>query len=285
MSFDPRVTPARPDLAARYLKGRVTAERFADPVTYVVTAAVAPVRRGPSLDAECDTEALMGERVFVYDIADAGWCWGQLESDGYVGWLPTAALGPDGPAPTHRVAALRTLIFPGPSIKLPPVASPPLGARLAVARADGPLAELEAGGGFVPLRHLALLDAFEADWVAVAERFLGTPYLWGGKSAAGIDCSGLVQVSLSACGIACPRDSDMQERALGEALEIAGGLPPLRRGDLVFWKGHVALVRDEATLIHANAFHMAVAVEPIIEAITRIRAAGSDVIAVKRFAA
>lgn len=281
MRLDPRLTPARPDLAARHLEGQVEAARFADALTRVVTAAVAPVRREPSPHAALDTEALMGERVAVYETTDDGWCWGQLESDGYVGWLPATALAEDGAVPTHRVAALRTLVFPGPSIKLPPVASPPLGARLAIARAEAPLAAL-AGGGFVPLVHLAPLDRHEPDWVAVADRFTGAPYLWGGKTSAGIDCSGLVQVALTACGISCPRDSDMQERAVGEALEWNGGLPPVRRGDLVFWKGHVAIARDQDTLIHANAYHMAVAVEPMADAIARIRAGGSEVIAVRR---
>jgi cell wall-associated NlpC family hydrolase len=131
----------------------------------------------------------------------------------------------------------------------------------------------------VPARHLALLGANEPDFVAVAERFLDVPYLWGGKTSLGLDCSGLVQVSLAACGIASPRDSAVQEQALGKPLASVGDV---RRGDLVFWKGHVAIVRDEASLIHANAFHMTVAIEPIGEAITRIRAAGGEVASVRR---
>jgi cell wall-associated NlpC family hydrolase len=122
----------------------------------------------------------------------------------------------------------------------------------------------------------------ESDFVAVAERFLGTPYLWGGKTSLGLDCSGLVQVALAACGIAAPRDSDVQEKALGKPLASSTDLSKLRRGDLLFWKGHVAIVRDEATLIHANAFHMAVVIEPIEEAIARIRAAGSEVTSLRR---
>ena len=154
----------------------------------------------------------------------------------------------------------------------------PLGCRLAVARIEEPFA-VTTSGGFIPTRHLVPIDAKETDFVAVAERFLGAPYLWGGKTSLGLDCSALVQVALAACGIACPRDSDMQENALGAPLADRS---VLYRGDLLFWKGHVAIVRDQTTLVHANAFHMAVAIEPIREAVARIRAAGSEVTSVRR---
>jgi hypothetical protein len=277
-AFDPRTTPARPDLAARHLQGRVAAARFVDGTVREVRDESAPLRREPSPDAPLDTEVLKGELVTVYETNEEGWCWGQLDRDGYVGWLPANALGAPGPPATHAVTALRTLAFPGPSIKLTPVAGFSLGCRLAVARIEGPLAVTACG--YVPARHLAPIDAIEPDFVAVAERFVGVPYLWGGKTSLGIDCSGLVQVALTAAGIVCPRDSDMQEKALGMA--VPTGLPDLRRGDLVFWKGHVAIARDGATLVHANAFHMAVAVEPVAEAIARIATGGSTVSAVKR---
>jgi len=278
---DPRLTPARPDLAARHLQGRVTAARFVDGVIREVVDAQASLRRVPAPDAPLDTEALHGERVTVYETTDEGWCWGQLAADGYVGWLPDNALATPGPAPTHKVTALRTLVFPGPSIKLPPTAALPLGARVAVARTQEAFA-VTAAGGFLPAQHLAALDVMEPDFVAVAERFVGTPYLWGGKTSLGLDCSGLVQVALTASGLPCPRDSDMQEAAVGTEIAWQSDPSALRRGDLLFWKGHVAIVRDAATLVHANAHHMAVAVEPIAEAIARIRTAGSKVTSVKR---
>jgi cell wall-associated NlpC family hydrolase len=281
MTYDPRITPARPDLAAKHLEGRVAAARFVDGVVREVVAPQAPVRRDPSPDAPLDTEALQGERVTLYEATDEGWAWGQLAGDGYVGWLPAAALAAPGPIPTHKVAVLRTLVFPGPSIKLPPTAALPLGARLAIVRHEGRLA-VTAGGGYVPMSHLAPVDAAEPDFVAVAERFLGVPYLWGGKTSLGVDCSGLVQVALTACRIACPRDSDMQEQALGAPVSTDAGFTNLRRGDLIFWKGHVAIVRDAETLLHANAFHMAVAIEPLAAAIARIRAIESEVTRVKR---
>jgi len=276
-SYDPRITPARPDLAANHLAGKVEAARFVDGQVREIADAIAPLRRSPAPDAPLDTEALKGERVTIYESNEEGWSWGQLASDGYVGWLPTAALRDPGPPSTHRVAVPRTLVFPGPSIRLPPLEGLSLGCRIAVTRIDGPLAVTDANG-FVPANHLRPLDTREPDFVAVAERFIGVPYLWGGKSSLGLDCSALVQLALTACGIACPRDSDMQERALGAAVAMSD----LQRGDLVFWEGHVAIVRDATTLVHANAFHMAVAIEAVAEAIPRIRAARSEVTSVRR---
>ena len=276
-NFDPRITPARPDLAAAHLRGKVEAEHFVEGTEQEVIVGLAPVRKEPSHEALLVTEALAGERVTIYQTDEEGWAWGQLATDGYVGWLPAAALLAPRPAPTHRVAALRTLVFPGPSIKLPPMDALPLGARIAVAREQENFA-VTSSGGFVPMRHLAPVANVEPDFVAVAERFVGVPYLWGGKSSLGLDCSGLVQIALTACGIKCPRDSDMQERALGKSASLAG----LQSGDLIFWKGHVAIARGRNSMIHANAFHMAVTIESVAEALARIGAAGSQVTSLRR---
>ena len=277
---DPRLTPARPDIAAKYLEGKVKAVRFVEGEVFEVTEGLAPVRRAPVSDAELLTQALLGERVTIYDRNGEGFAWGQLGSDGYVGWLPDSALAKPTKPPTHKVTALTTLAFPGASIKLPPVASLPMGARVRIAREDATFA-VTPEGHHLPRQHLAPLDARASDFVAVAERFVGAPYLWGGKSAFGIDCSGLVQVSLTSAGTGCPRDSDMQCDGLGRELTAAES-KHLQRGDLIFWKGHVAIVRDADTIVHANAHHMATVIENTKDAMARIKAAGSDVIAIKR---
>jgi cell wall-associated NlpC family hydrolase len=276
---DPRLTPARGDIAAKFLEGKVEAARFIEGETVVVCDAIAPVRAEPFAAAEQMTQALRGERVTIYDRDSEGWAWGQLEADNYVGWLPDAALA-KLPNPTHQIAALRTFAFPGPSIKLPPAETLVLGSQIIVTREDDNFA-VTSEGWFVPKQHVAPLGAIEPDYVAVAERFVGTPYLWGGKSSLGIDCSGLVQLSLNVAGIACPRDSDMQLAALGRALSDEESRQP-QRGDLIFWKGHVAIVRDADTIVHANAFHMATAIETTREAIARIKASGSEVLAIRR---
>ena len=278
-ALDPRLTPARADLAAKELEGKVTAARFVEGRVFEVIEPQTAVCATPAPDVPLLTEALKGERVTIYDMNAEGWAWGQLAADGYVGWLSANALSPAGPSATHKVTALRTFAFPGPSIKLPPLEVLPLGARVAIARVKDRLA-VTRSGAYVPAPHLAPLDFVEPDFVAVAERFLGVPYLWGGKTALGLDCSGLVQVALTAAGRICPRDSDMQEQTLGAP--VAADPARLQRRDLVFWKGHVAIVRDAATLIHANAFHMAVAIEPLAEAIARISEAGSEITSVRR---
>jgi cell wall-associated NlpC family hydrolase len=280
--LDPRTTPARADLAAKHLAGVVEAGRFVEGKRYEIGAPQAPVRDAPSHEAGLLTEALKGEQVTIYDISEQGWAWGQLAADGYVGFLPTSALRAPGPPPTHQVTAVRTLAFPGPSVKLPPLEALSFGCQLVMTHIDGPFA-VTASGAHVPVIHLAPVETKEADYVAVAERFLGTPYLWGGKTSLGMDCSGLLQLALVACGIPCPRDTDMQEQALGSSLALPSEREKFRRGDLLFWKGHVAIVRDAATLLHANAHHMAVASEPIARSITRIRAEGNgEVTSVRR---
>jgi len=277
---DARRLPARPDLAAAHLQGQVAAQRFVVGARRSVVAACAPLRRSPDEQAALETEALYGETVVVYEERD-GFAWGQLERDDYVGYLPAAALGAPVAA-THRVAVLRTHAYPAPSIKLPPRMAISMGACVAIARVAGDFA-LAADGACYWARHLAPLDAFEPDFVAIAERFVETPYLWGGRTSEGIDCSGLAQTALRAAGIAAPRDSDMQARELGAPLADDA---PLRRGDLAFWKGHIGIMADADTLLHANGWHMRVVKERLAEAVSRIAAnGGGDVMSVRRFQA
>src|SRR6185312_9843813 len=234
VALDPRINPFRPEIAASHLRGHVEAKRFVEGRRHQVLEPATALRRAPSHDARLDTEALLGELVMVYEDTDEGWAWGQLETDGYVGWMSSNALGAAGAAPTHKVAVPRAFAFARPDIKMPPAAALPMGARLAVTRQDERFA-ITALGWHVPEVCLVPVKTRQPDFVAVAERFTGTPYLWGGKTSLGLDCSGLVQISLQAAGKSCPRDSDMQELSLGKQSSVAS----LRRGDLVFWKGHV----------------------------------------------
>jgi len=266
MNLDPRLTLARDDLAAQSLEGVIRAARFeaAKPMRLVIP--FAPVRAAPSVEAEQVDQVLFGEIFEVLDFED-GFAWGQAARDGYVGWVEAAGLSPRLLEATHRVVALRTFSFVAPSIKAATRGPFSLNAVVAAGETSGTLTRVE-GAGWMPAAHLMSIGAaFEDDHVAIAERFVGTPYLWGGRDSVGIDCSGLVQQAFYATGRACPRDTDLQA-ALGE--EIA--LDALCRGDLVFWRGHVGMMLDADRLLHANAHHMAVAVESLVQALARMGA-------------
>jgi cell wall-associated NlpC family hydrolase len=280
VAFDRRLTPARADLAAEPLRGLVDAPRYAQGRGMRIIAASAPLRRSPQPDAPLETEALHGESVTVYDEQD-GWAWAQLERDQYVGYLPGAALGAPS-APTHRVAALRMHAYPGPAIKLPPRMALSLGAQLTIVGREGDFAVSE-DGLYVWSRSLTERSAHAPDIVAVAELFLETPYLWGGRTSEGVDCSGLVQTALTAAGVLSPRDSDMMEAVVGEPIAIDDPAARLTRADLIFWKWHVGIMRDPVTLLHANGWHMKTVSEPLAQARERIAAnGGGQVTSVRR---
>lgn len=265
---DPRRTPWRPDLAADHLRGTVAAARFAAGDPHRVSAGTVTLRGAPDETARQTSELLHGEGFTVYD-RQAGWAWGQGTRDGYVGWTREEALRPGAPAAaTHVVTALRSFLFPLPDLKAPVTDALPLGAAVTVVEESGAYGRL-ADGGWVFLRHLAAAGTVEADPVAVAERLLGVPYLWGGRTPLGIDCSGLVQLGLHRAGLDCPRDSDMQRAEVGRWLSPDGAGVAYRRGDILFFPGHVGFMLDGARLLHATAHTMTVTVEPLADVAAR----------------
>lgn len=279
--LDRRCHPFRADLAASRYQGQVAAERYVDGEAAHVTATRAPVHPRPDPSADLDTEALFGESVTIYERA-GGWAWVQLDRDGYVGYLPETALtaGP-APAATHRVAALAAYAYERANARSRPVRALSFGAAVATIAETEDFYEI-AGGGFVGKRHVVAAGHVEPDYVATAERFLGAPYLWGGKSAAGIDCSGLVQLALQAAGITCPRDTDMQAAELGGDVAIADDLAGLTRGDIVYWPGHVGLMVDAMRMVHASGTAMSATLEPVADVARRSRKGGPIAIAIKR---
>jgi cell wall-associated NlpC family hydrolase len=274
VTSDPRLTLALAGpgddwaLADIALEGRVAAPLYVMPESMQVAIPACGLRRAPDPAAEQMDQLLFGERFDILTARD-GFVYGQARRDGYVGWAPREAFSPLGPPPTHWVRALRTFVFAEASIKTLPRLCLSTNALVAVEAVEGRFAKL-ASGGWIPVGHLAPLGEVETDPAAVALRYLGAPYLWGGRDSVGLDCSGLVQQALYACGLFAPRDSDMQAR-LGAAIDHADDLA---RNDLVFWRGHVGMMLDAERLIHANAYHMAVVIEPLAEAIPRIIAAG-----------
>lgn len=277
---DPRRHAYRADLAAESLRGIVDAPAYVAGRPHRVVHAAAPLRRRPGFDAGLDTEVLFGETLLVLDEED-GWAWVQLDRDGYVGYLPADALSVDIVKPTHRVAAIGTFVYERADIKSPPMMHLSINTPLAIFETSGTFCTLETGG-YVVSRHVMALGKHARDFVEIAERMIGTPYLWGGRTRIGLDCSGLVQVAMEAAGMTCPRDSDMQQAEVGADVLVPQNLDGLLRGDLVFWPGHVGIMTDGIMIVHANAHHMAVVAEPLVEAAARIAKTGGTVVAIKR---
>lgn len=276
---DTRLHAYREDLADAALAGRVESRRFVSPRPMRVIEPIVPLHREPRFDAMQLTQALLGETVKLFDEQE-GWAWVQLARDGYVGYVNANALGATGPTPSHRVAVPSTFLYPAANLKSQPALAVPLNAEVTVTEQQGAFSRL-GDGRFVFSQHLQPVGVFGSDFVAVAERFLHVPYLWGGKSVQGLDCSGLVQLALEAAGVAAPRDSDMQEEALGSLIPH-DGFSALRRGDLIFWDGHVGMMTDAVTLLHANGHHMMVVAEPLADAAERIASRYGRMTSVRR---
>ena len=268
-TLDRRLHAFRDDLAERGLEGQVTAQRFTDGTPARVTVPVVGLRPRPDATIGIDTELLFGEDVTVLDRAD-GWCWIKARSDNYVGYLPESAVSDKVPAPTHIVTVQRTFLYREPELRKPYNSILSMGSRVAVAgtaEARGNHYVTLEDGTAIFAKHVQPIGALDgADYVDIAARFVETPYLWGGRSGLGIDCSGLVQLSMLMTGREAPRDTDMQAAGLGAPI----AREELRRGDLVFWKGHVAIMEDAETILHATGHTMTVVRENFEEAVQRI---------------
>lgn len=278
-NIDPRLNAIRPDLADIALEGKIDSRRFAVPRRMQILDPAADLHKAPHADAMQVTQALMGETVKVFAEED-GWAWVQLERDKYVGYVNATSLASDIVVPTHRVAVPSTFLYPRPNLKSQPAVTITMNAQVMATGDDQRFTQI-SNGMYIYTAHLRPVESSEADFVAVAEMFRYVPYYWGGKSARGLDCSGLVQVALEACGMGCPRDSDMQQAALGRSVMV-NDLDNLARGDLVFWNGHVGIMCDQSTLLHANGHHMMVVAEPLTNAVTRIAQTYGQITSIKR---
>jgi cell wall-associated NlpC family hydrolase len=269
MELDRRLHAFRPDLADADLEGKVEATRFVEGTPARIGVPVVGLRPQPDMAKGIDTELLLGEALTVFERRD-GWCWVKAASDGYVGYLPEAALSASMAEPTHIVLPQRSPLYPEPELRKPHVGALSMGSRVRVvgeAEARGNRYVVLEDGTALYAKHVRPLNSeSDDDYVSVAAHFIETPYLWGGRSGFGIDCSGLVQLAMAMVGKAAPRDTDMQAAGLGESIEREA----LRRGDLAFWKGHVAIMEDPETIIHANGHTMTVARENFAAAVERI---------------
>lgn len=278
-SLDRRLHAYRDDLADERLRDRVSAANYVAGQSCIIAAATAPIHRSPDRASTMETEALMGEAFTIFETS-AGWCWGQLTSDNYVGYMPAEALLPQDQTVVcdSQITVQRTFVYPKAELRDPPLLALSMGARLSIngtAETRGTaykLVQLPDGRrGAVIAKHADRLDNPAADWVSQAELFLHVPYLWGGRSSLGLDCSSLVQISRQSAGKTAPRDSDMQGR-MGRQLELTPEFAGLQRGDLIFWPGHVAIMLDASRIIHCNGHHMATEIEPLAQAEARIAA-------------
>ena len=274
--IDPRLTLVRDGVACTALEGIVRAERYVAPIAMRCARPAAPIRKVPDAGAGTEDQLIFGEAFDVL-LTEGEFSFGQARRDSYVGFVETAALVAGAGEPTHWVSALRTYAFRRPDLKSAPRGLYTQNSFVTVTGRDGRFVEAE-GAGWMVQEHLLPIGVYLDDPADLAKAYLAAPYQWGGRESAGLDCSGLVQQALYAAGRAGPRDTDMQGARVGRPV----GRAELRRGDLVFWPGHVAMMIDETRILHANAHHMAVAREPVSEAIARIQAAGSGVTSVRR---
>jgi len=261
--LDPRRWIARPDLVEIDLAGQVAAARYVAPLAMQAAGARTAMRKAGDAGSVAVSELLAGEGFDVFELAN-DWAFGRSVADAYVGWVRADALVPRRDAALVMVTARLTPVFATADIKAPVVMELPFGARVAGAAGAHFFA---CDVGFIHNRHLA---AAPATPIEVARLFTGAPYLWGGRTPLGVDCSGLVQAALAACGVAAPRDSDQQRDGLG----VAVAFNDREAGDLVFFPGHVGILATRDRLFHANAHWMATVEEPLADVVVRLHAAG-----------
>ncbi|MFD2208028.1 C40 family peptidase [Kiloniella antarctica] len=276
--FDLRLHPIRDDLVAEYLREKVTCNKYSRGQAAQIIVGKSSLRRSPENQSPLDSELLFGEKLTVYDERN-GWAWVQNAKDSYVGYIHSLDISKEVRPTTHRVHALRTYVYPQPNMKSPPLDLLSIESVLSVIQVEGNFSQIQ-GGGWVFSAHITPQNLIADNHIMVAKRFLGTPYLWGGKTSVGIDCSGLIQVSLSACGITAQRDASMQEKTLG----IPVNSEQTTEGDLIYWPGHVAIALDKTMAIHATANSMDVTIEPIAHITERVEmeTGGTGITAIKR---